>query len=84
MHLAVGDTVGDRLANGGIVKSLLEKGASPEEIITALFIRTLSRKPTSAELAGFVEMVAGAEKGPAVYEDIFSSLFSSTEFMFNH
>ncbi len=84
MHLAVGDTVGDRLANGGVVKSLLETKSSPEEIITALFIRTLSRKPTSAELAGFVEMVAGAEKGPAVYEDIFSSLFSSTEFMFNH
>jgi len=84
MHLAVGDTVGDRLTNGGVVKSLMEKTSSPEEIITALFIRTLSRKPTAAELAGFTEMVAGAEKGPAVYEDIFSSLFSSTEFMFNH
>jgi hypothetical protein len=84
MHLAVGDTVGDRLANGGVVTDLMETKSSPEEIITALFIRTLSRKPTAAELAGFTEMVAGAEKGPAVYEDIFSSLFSSTEFMFNH
>jgi hypothetical protein len=84
MHLAVGDTVDARLAQGGVVKSLLEKTSSPEEIITALFIRTLSRKPTADELAGFVQMVAKAEKGPAVYEDIFWSLFSSTEFVFNH
>jgi hypothetical protein len=84
MHLAVGDTVDDRLAKSGVVKSLTEKTSSPEEIITALFIRTLSRKPTADELASFVQMVAKAEKGPAVYEDIFWSLFSSTEFVFNH
>ncbi len=76
--------MGDRLAAGGVVKSLMETKSSPEEMITALFIRTLSRKPTATELAGFTQMVAGAEKGPAVYEDIFWGLFSSTEFVFNH
>jgi hypothetical protein len=52
--------------------------------VTALFVRTLSRKPTAEELAGFVEMAAGAPKDQTVYEDIFWSLFNSTEFMFNH
>jgi hypothetical protein len=84
MHLAVGDTVRDRLSKGGVLKRLLHSTSSPEEIITALFIRTLSRQPTAEERAGFVEMVAGAEQGPAVYEDIFWSLLNSTEFLFNH
>jgi hypothetical protein len=84
MHLSVGDTVGERLAKGGVLNDLMEMKSSPEEIITALFIRTLSRHPTAEERAGFVEMVAGAEPEPAVYEDIFWSLLNSTEFLFNH
>jgi hypothetical protein len=61
MHLVVGDTVRDRLAAGdGVVRRLVETKATPEEIVTALFIRTLSRKPTAEELAGFVEMAAGS------------------------
>jgi len=84
MHLVVGDTVRDRLTKGGVVKSLIETKATPEEIVTGLFIRTLSRKPTPEELAGFVEMAAGTPKAPAVYEDIFWSLLNSTEFLFNH
>jgi len=66
------------------VKSLIETKATPEEIVTGLFIRTLSRKPTPEELAGFVEMAAGTPKAPAVYEDIFWSMLNSTEFLFNH
>jgi hypothetical protein len=85
MHMVVGDTVRDRLAaKDGVVTSLVETKATPEEIVTALFVRTLSRKPTAEELAGFVEMAAGAPKDQTVYEDIFWSLFNSTEFMFNH
>ena len=66
------------------MKSLIETKATPEEIVTGLFICTLSRKPTPEELAGFVEMAAGTPKAPAVYEDIFWSLLNSTEFLFNH
>jgi len=85
MHLIVGDTVRDRLAaKGGVLKALVESKSTPEEIVTALFIRTLSRKPTAEELAGFVEMAAGAPKDQAVYEDIFWSMLNSTEFVFNH
>jgi len=84
MHLVVGDTVRDRLAKGGVVKQLVETLSTPEEIVTALFIRTLSRRPTVEELAGFVEMAAGGPKDQAVYEDIFWSLLNSTEFVFNH
>jgi len=84
MHLAVGDSVRDRLAAGGVVKQLMEQHSTPEEIIRGLFVRTLSRQPTPREMGGFVEMVAAAEQGPAIYEDIFWSLFNSTEFTFNH
>jgi hypothetical protein len=52
--------------------------------VTALFIRTLARQPTAEELAGFVEMAAGAPKDQSIYEDIFWSLLNATEFVFNH
>ncbi len=84
MHLVGGDTVRDRLTSGGAVKSLIETKSTPEETVTGLFIRTLSRRPTPEALAGFVEMAAGAPKDQAVYEDIFWSLLNSTEFVFNH
>jgi len=84
MHLVVGDTVRDRLAKGGVVKQLVETLSTPEEIVTALFIRTLARQPTAEELAGFVEMAAGAPKDQSIYEDIFWSLLNATEFVFNH
>jgi hypothetical protein len=85
MHLVVGDTVRDRLAaKDGVVRRLVDTKATPEEIVTALFVRALSRKPTAEELAGFAEMAADAPKDPTVYEDIFWSLFNSTEFVFNH
>ena len=84
MHLAVGDTIRDRLAAGGLVKTLIDSGATPRQIIERLFVQTLSRQPTSEELADFGELVAGNEKDPAAYEDILWGLLNSTEFVFNH
>ena len=84
LHLAVGDTVRDRLAASGQIKQILESKSSPEEIIHELFLRTLSRRPTSDEATAMRELEGGAVKDQAVYEDIFWSLLNSTEFAFNH
>lgn len=84
LHMAVGDTVRDRLGASGEVKRLLDKGTSPEEMIEELFIRTLSRRPTNDEQTAMRELIGDAVKDQAVYEDIFWSLLNSTEFAFNH
>jgi hypothetical protein len=84
LHLAVGDSVQDRLANGEVVKELLAAYSTPEDIITALFIRTLSRQPTYDELHDLILLVEDAPTDLAAYEDIFWGLLNSTEFIFNH
>ena len=84
LHLAVGDSVRDRLTAGGVVKKLIETKSTPEDIIDELFIRTLSRRPTTEEMTGMRELVGDDVKDQAVYEDIFWSLLNSTEFLFNY
>jgi Protein of unknown function (DUF1549)/Protein of unknown function (DUF1553) len=84
LHMAVGDTVRDRLAAAGEVKKLVESKSTPEQIIEELFIRVLGRRPTSDESQDMRALVGDAVKDQGVYEDIFWSLLNSTEFAFNH
>jgi hypothetical protein len=84
LHMAVGDTVKDRIAGNAIVAKLMEKNAVPDEILEQLFIRTLSRRPTSTETSALRELIGDSTKDPLLYEDIFWSLLNSTEFAFNH
>jgi hypothetical protein len=84
LHLAVGDTVRDRLSASGEWKKLIERSATPEQILEELFIRALGRRPTTDEQASLLELVGDKSKDAATYEDIFWSLVNSTEFSFNH
>ncbi len=84
LHLLVGDTIDGRVGGGAVVAKLIAAGKTPDEIIEDLFLRTLSRKPTSQEAAAMRELVGDKLKDRKVFEDIFSSLLQSTEFGFNH
>jgi hypothetical protein len=86
MHFLVGDTAGPRVhtaATSGVLKKILDDHSTPEHVIEAIFIRVLSRRPTSEEMAAMLKIVAEG-KPPAVYEDIFAGLLNSSEFLFNH
>ena len=82
--MAVGDTVKDRITANAEVTKLIENNATPEEMIEQLFIRSLSRRPTSIERTALRELVGDAVKDRLIYEDIFWGLLNSTEFAFNH
>ncbi|MFM8578015.1 MAG: DUF1549 domain-containing protein [Planctomycetaceae bacterium] len=85
MHLLVGDTTGPRVsaaAKDGVLKKIIDDNSTPESIIEAIFIRVLSRRPTSTEMAAMVDLVA-KNNAPAIYEDIFAGLLNSSEFLFN-
>ena len=84
LHLAVGDSVRDRLSSGGVIKTLIETKSTPEDIIDELFIRGLSRRPTTKEMTAMRELIGDGVKDQAVYEDILWSLLNSTEFLFNY
>jgi hypothetical protein len=85
MHLLVGDTVGPRVhtaAKSGVLKKIIDEHSTPEGVIEAIFIRVLSRRPTSTEMEAMLQLVA-ENKSPAIYEDIFAGLLASNEFLFN-
>lgn len=84
LHMAVGETVKDRIAGNSAVQKMLDRNAAPEEIVEELFIRTLCRRPTSSERTAIRDLIGEDSKDRAIYEDIFWSLLNSTEFSFNH
>ena len=84
LHLLNGATVNDKVQEGGIVKGLLKAGKKPEEIITDLYMRSFSRKPTSEETTKLQKFVADVKEPEPVLNDLFWSLLNSKEFIFNH
>ena len=84
LHLLNGSTVQKKIGDSKIIAEMLKKDKLPEEIIEELYVRALSRTPSSEERATMRELVGKDPKDPKAYEDIFWALFNSTEFGFNH
>jgi hypothetical protein len=84
LHLINGDSVHSKIQEGGVVQRLLENGTPPNEVVTELYVRCLSRPPTDEELAAISEVVAQAGDSRAALEDVFWSILNSREFLFNH
>ena len=68
---------------GSAMDALLKKYTSPSDRITAIFLKALSRMPTSAEKRRWTSHVRRA-KGNAAYEDLMWTLLNTSEFLFNH
>ena len=87
LNLANGKTLLEKLEAGDnrIAKRLAEN-ASPTEIIEDLFLTALSRFPTPEETASLSAVLteAPAEEKRAVVEDLYWSVLTSREFLFQH
>ncbi len=84
LHMLNGDTLASKIQQGGIVKSLLDGGKKPDQVIESLYIRCLSRKPTPDEMQKLSAVVAQAANPLEGLEDIFWAVMNSREFVFNH
>ncbi|MFT5123099.1 MAG: hypothetical protein ACI97B_001731 [Verrucomicrobiales bacterium] len=84
LHLLNGDNVHKKVKQGNYVKLQLDAKRSPEQIIDQLYLRTLSRKPTSTEKEKLLAELAKDENKQAVLEDTFWALLNAKEFSFNH
>ena len=87
LHLINGETVHDRIAQGGIITTLLAENKSPVEVIDALYLKALSRSPTDLEKVKLIATFRGSkapEGQKLILEDIFWALLNSKEFIFNH
>ena len=84
LHLINGDTANRKIEQGKIVEKLLAAGKTPDDVLDALYIRTLSRRPTPKELSKLNEILAAEKDSKQVLNDVFWALLNSREFLFNH
>jgi hypothetical protein len=88
LHIANGDTINEKLRmKGSRVEQLLAEGAPHNAIIDELYLSALSRHPTDDEMLKLLQMLAdGKQAGDEriLVEDVFWSVLSSREFLFNH
>ncbi|HEY1381429.1 MAG TPA: DUF1549 and DUF1553 domain-containing protein [Gemmataceae bacterium] len=67
-----------------VARLLKAHPTSPDKVIEALYLRTVSRKPTLAETARARSYVAGGADKPKAYGELLWALLNSSEFLFNH
>ncbi len=85
LHLLNGPTVEGKIAQGGLIQRWIKEGLTSQQIIEKIYVRALTRKPTSEETAKLVALVPAEKPEQAkVYNDIFWAVLNSREFVFNH
>ena len=84
LHLINGNTVEQKIKQGGLIKARLDEKKTPDEIIEELYLRCFSRRPVEKELASLKSIQASAPNQKEFLDDLFWSLLNSREFLFNH
>jgi hypothetical protein len=87
LHLSNGNPINDKLAaKESRLTKLIEKNPAPEKLIHEAWMLSLSRPPTPTEQSQLLPLLDGTdepEKRKAA-EDMFWSLLTSREFLFQH
>ncbi|MEO2087974.1 MAG: DUF1553 domain-containing protein, partial [Gemmataceae bacterium] len=84
LHLMNGDTVGPKIQQGGLVAKMLQDKRTPAQVIETIYMRALSRTPTTIELQKLLAQVDASPNKQQALEDVFWAVLNSREFMFNH
>jgi hypothetical protein len=86
LHITNGTSLNDKLqaATNRIGRSISENMAD-DKLLEELYLAALARYPTDEEKAKILaELAAGGAEKRQVLEDLYWSVLSSTEFLFNH
>ena len=84
LHLLNGYTLNGKIRQGSLIQRWLADGKGSADVIEAIYIRALTRKPTSSELAALTKLVQQSGNAQQGLEDVFWSVLNSREFLFNH
>ncbi|HQU42719.1 MAG TPA: S-layer protein, partial [Pirellulales bacterium] len=68
----------------GAVAKLVKENKPAAEVVTELYLRTLSRPPSDAELADAVALIDNDPARQPAVEDLLWTLLNSKEFLFDH
>ena len=83
LHLQNSDDLQKQIgAPEGRLAALL-KNPSDSEVLEAMFLATVNRKPTPGEVAAVTAALSPEQREP-VFKDLFWALLNSKEFAFNH
>ena len=87
LHISNGDTINQKLAaKGNRIEQMLAASMPNEQIIEEVYLSALSRFPSETEktkLLATLGETKDIEKRPLI-EDLYWSILSSKEFLFNH
>jgi len=87
LHLMNGDALNRRLADGeGRLAGLLRLGKPDREVVDALFLAALARRPSESQWRTVESTLAGlgGDDRAAVFRDLTWALVNSKEFLFGH
>ncbi|MCX7421047.1 MAG: DUF1549 and DUF1553 domain-containing protein [Planctomycetia bacterium] len=85
LHLANGEAIHQKVtAKDGRLSKLLAAQTSNADLISELYLATLSRLPTEQELAAATKHVTAATNRPEAYEDLLWTLLNFSEFSYQH
>lgn len=86
LHLLNGNTVQSKVNNSAVINKMLAEKKPPQEVMSELYLRTLTRRPTAKEVENFDKLLADAkpDEQKKILEDLFWALLNSDEFIFNH
>ena len=87
LHISNGDTLNGKLqAKEGRVEKLLASNLTNYSIVEQAYLMSVSRYPTDGEMQELLTVMNStpADQRRVVVEDLFWSLLSSREFLFNH
>jgi hypothetical protein len=85
LNLVNGKTISDAVADGGgrVAKAILS-GRSDRDVITELYLASLSRSPSAAELESGVKYLQGGTGRAARAQDLLWALVNSKGFLYNY
>jgi hypothetical protein len=84
LHLMNGENVHTKVKDGAVVQRLLDEGRTPEQVVSELYLRCLSRPPTDQEAKAIHQELDGVTDPRGTLEDVFWALLNSREFIFIH
>lgn len=87
LHIANGETVNDKLkARDNRLDQVIAAKMTDAQIVDDLFLAALCRPPAAGEKSRLLEILAQApaDQRRAALEDLYWSVLSSKEFLFNH